>query len=57
MQMVDASLGVDFWRVRAGRVGELRAREDVEVVVGGVATGVAFRANGGAEDDQVFGYT
>lgn len=43
---------VEAW---AGRVGDLRAGEDVEVVVGGVAAGVAFGADGGAEDDEIFG--
>lgn len=46
--MVNAALGVDFWIIGAGSVGELRADEDVEVVVGGVAACVTFCADGGA---------
>jgi hypothetical protein len=53
--VVDAALGVDLGLVLAGRVGELGAREDVEVVVGRVAARVALGADGGAEDDQVLG--
>ncbi len=48
LEMVNTALGVDFWLVGAGSVGELGADEDVEVVVGGVAACVAFCANGGA---------
>ncbi|KAK1247878.1 hypothetical protein MKX07_000766 [Trichoderma sp. CBMAI-0711] len=47
-QVVHAAGRVDLWLVLAGDVGELRAGEDVEVVVGGVAAGVAFCADGGA---------
>jgi hypothetical protein len=47
---------VDFGLELAGDVGELSSGQDVEVVIGGVATGVAFGADGGAEDDEVFGY-
>lgn len=37
--MVNAALRVDFWFIRARTrcVGQLRAADDVEVVVGGVA--------------------
>jgi hypothetical protein len=41
---------VDFRLEGAGHVGELRAGQDVEVVVGCVAAGVAFGADGCAED-------
>lgn len=51
--MVDGAGRVDLGLEGAGGVGELGAGEDVEVVVGGVAAGVAFRADGGAEDDEV----
>lgn len=54
--MVNAALWVDFWDKGAGREGELGAGEDVEEVVGRVAASVAFGANGGAEDYEVFGY-
>lgn len=47
-QVVDASRGVDLGLVLAGHVGRLGAGEDVEVVVGGVAAGVAFCSDGGA---------
>lgn len=46
--MMDGALGVDFGGVGAGCVGELRAGKDVEIVVGGVAAGVAFCADGRA---------
>lgn len=55
--MVHAALRVDLGLVGSGDVGELGALEDVEVVVGGVTAGVAFGADGGAKDDQVFGDT
>ena len=54
--MVHRAGRVDFGFEGAGDVSELRAGQDVEVVVGGVAAGVAFGADGGAEDDKVFGY-
>jgi hypothetical protein len=44
--MMHAALRIDLGFVGTGRVGELRAREDVEVVVGGMAAGVAFCAYG-----------
>lgn len=47
-QVVDAARGVDLGLVLAGHVGQLGAREDVEVVVGGVAAAVAFCSDGGA---------
>lgn len=47
-QVVHAAGRVDLRLVLAGHVGELRAGEDVEVVVGGVPAGVAFCADGGA---------
>lgn len=55
-QVVHGAGRVDFGLELAGDVGELCAGQDVEVVVGGVAAGVAFGADGGAEDDEVFGY-
>jgi hypothetical protein len=55
-QMVHRAGGVDFGLEVAGGVGELGPRQDVEVVVGRVAAGVAFGSDGGAEDDEVFGY-
>lgn len=54
-QVVHGAGRVDFGLESAGDVGELGAGQDVEVVVGGVAAGVAFGADGGAEDDEVFG--
>lgn len=53
--MVHAALGVDLGLVLAGDVGQLHAREDVEVVVGGVAARVALGADRGAKDDEVLG--
>ena len=50
-EVVHGACRVDFGLEVAGRVGELSAGQDVEVVIGGVAAGVAFGANGGAEDD------
>lgn len=52
-----AAGGVDLGLELAGDIGELGTLEDVEVVVGGVTAGVAFGADGGAKDDQVFGDT
>lgn len=46
-QVVHATGGVDLGLELAGDVGELGTLEDVEVVVGGVATSVAFSSNGG----------
>lgn len=51
--MVDAAGGVHLGLVLAGDVGELSAGEDVEVVVGGVATGVALGTNGSACKSKV----
>ena len=45
---MDGSGRVDFRFEGAGQVGRLRALDDVEVVVGGVAAGVAFGADGAA---------
>lgn len=53
--MVDGTRRVDLRRVLAGDVGGLRARQDVEVVIGRVPARVAFGADGRAEDDEVFG--
>jgi hypothetical protein len=57
-QVVDGAGRVELGGVGGGGgvVGELGAGQDVEVVVGRVAAGVAFGADGGAEDDEVFGY-
>ena len=54
--MVHGAGRVDLGLELARDVGQLGAGQDVEVVVGGVAAGVAFGADGGAEDDEVFGY-
>jgi hypothetical protein len=50
-QVVDAAGRVDLGLVLAGHVGQLSAREDVEVVVGGVAAAVTFCPDGGACGD------
>ncbi len=50
------ALGVDLRLEGAGYIGGLRAGEDVEVVVSGVAAAVALGADGCAEDDEVFSY-
>lgn len=55
VQVVHGAGRVDLGRVLAGHVRLLDAREDVEVVVGGVAAGVALGANGSAEDDEILG--
>lgn len=55
--MVHRALRIDLGLVGSGDIGELGALEDVEIVVGRVTTGVTFCADGGAEDDQVFGDT
>ena len=47
-KVVHTARGVDFGLVRTRHIGRLSAGEDVEVVVGGVAAGVAFGADGGA---------
>ena len=54
-QVVHGAGRVDLGLELAGHVGQLGAGQDVEVVVGGVAAGVAFGADGSAEDDEVFG--
>lgn len=46
--MVDASSRVDLGCVLARDVGQLSSGEDVEVVVGGVATSVALGTDGSA---------
>lgn len=56
-QVVHRAGRVGLGLVGARYVGELRAVQDVEVVVGGVPTGVALSADGSAEDDQVLGNT
>lgn len=45
--MVHGTGGVPLRLEGSGDVGELLAVQDVEVVVGGVATGVALGADGG----------
>lgn len=45
--MVNGALGVDLGVVGSGGEGELGALENVEVVVGGMASGVAFGTDGG----------
>ena len=47
-QVVHAAPRVDFGFVGSGDVGRLRAEEDVEVVVCGVAAGVSFGADSGS---------
>lgn len=54
--MVHGARRVDFGFELARHVGQLRARQDVEVIVRRVPARVAFSADGGAEDDEVFGY-
>lgn len=54
-QVVHAALRVHLGLVRAGRVGRLHARQDVEVVVGRVPARVAFRADCCAEYYEVLG--
>ena len=53
--MVHGAGRIDFRLELAGDVGQLGAGQDVEVVVGGVAAGVAFGADGCAENDEIFG--
>lgn len=48
MEMVDGFGRVDFRLKGTRQISRLRALDDVEVVVGGVAAGVAFGADGGA---------
>jgi hypothetical protein len=45
--VVHATGGVDLGLELAGNVGQLGALEDVEVIVRGVAAGVALGADGG----------
>lgn len=47
-EVVHATGRVDLGLELSGDVGELGALEDVEVVIGGVAAGVAFGSDGGA---------
>ena len=51
--MMNGALRIDFWFKGARDESKLRALNYVEVVVGGMATGVAFCANGGSEDDEI----
>lgn len=53
--MVHAAGWVHLRRVLAGDVGQLRARDDVEVVVGRVPAGVALGPDGGAWEVYVSG--
>lgn len=53
---VHVSRSVDFRNERAGLVCGLRAREDVEVVVGGVSARVTLGAYCRAKDDEVSAY-
>lgn len=46
---------VDLGEQATGQKGGLGALEDVEVVVGGMAAGVALGADGSAEEDQILG--
>lgn len=52
-QVVHGAGRVDLGLVLAGDVRLLDASKNVEVVVGGVAAGVALGADGSAEDDEV----
>jgi len=54
MKMVHAALRIDFGFISARSVGELRAGDDVEVVVGGVPACVAFCADCCTKDYKVF---
>lgn len=54
-EVVDGTGGVNLGLKGAGGIGGLSTGEDVEVVVGSVATGVALGADGGTEDDEVLG--
>jgi len=49
------AFGVDLGLQATGQEGGLGALEDVEVVVGGMAAGVALGADGGAEEDEILG--
>jgi hypothetical protein len=53
-KVMHRSCRVDLRLKCAGDIGQLRAGQNVEVIVGGVAAGVAFGADGSAKDDQVF---
>jgi hypothetical protein len=55
--VVHGARAVDFGFEGPRGEGQLRARQDVEVVVGRVAAGVAFGAERRAEDDEVLGDT
>lgn len=50
-----ATRRIDFGLVVTGVVGELRAGQDVEVIVDGVAARVTFGAHCCSEDDEIFG--
>lgn len=52
-QVVDRTLGISLGLVLAGDVSLLLAVQDVEVVVGGMAAGVALSADRSTEDNQV----
>ena len=54
--MVHRSLGIDLGFVGSGArcIGQLRATQNVEVVVGGMAAGVTLSSYGRAENDEVF---
>ena len=53
-KVVHGTCRVDLGLESAGHVSQLRAGQDVEVIVGSVAAGVAFSADGCAEDDEIF---
>lgn len=46
-QVVHATGGIDLRFEFTGHVGQLSSLKDIEIIVGGVATAVAFGANGG----------
>lgn len=56
-QVVHGTCRVGLGLVGTGHIGELRAVQDVEVVVRGVAAGVALSADGGTEDDEILSDT
>jgi hypothetical protein len=52
--VVHATGRVDFRLELAGNVGQLGTLEDVEVVVGGMAAGVALGTDGGSWERRMF---
>jgi hypothetical protein len=52
--VVHATGRVDFRLELAGNVGQLGTLEDVEVVIGGMAAGVALGTDGGSWERRMF---